>query len=779
MTDNKTLLTYGSLLHDIGKIVNRAKYHNVKHTILGAAFIADILGDANNAFSEQDSKAILDQINFHHYKELEKEKDLANDSLAWITYYADNISAGMDRKNEGDSEWRPIFVWYRHLRKIYNTLLKHEDDNKIEHKEYQIISDYLKDSIAKISVSLQGANQLLDLLESSIYSIPASTNVTEITDVSLFDHVKTTSAIAACVYDYLVGQGVDNFKKALFRKTQSYQTNMFLLYSWDMSGIQSFIYDISGDGALKQLRARSLYLELIMEHVADELLSRLQLSRANLLYLGGGHSYLLLPNTSSVKETLEDFEVKLHGWFIDTYRTDLYLASSYVECSAYDLRNVGDDKQRYRNLYRDLANKLSNNKASRYTAKQIAKLDLNTYHVNDHERECTECHRSYLLSDDNDKCYLCAALEKISKSLVAKDIYVITEMMNNDIPYEIDDELLGKKASLLLPFNKRLTMYSDKEFKYKNPEAYRIYTKNKWGWGTDNRYATHLWVGDFSADTLGDINNYASQSATLKRGQGVKRLGVLRADVDNLGAIFADGFEPEEVSISKTTTLSRSLSYFFKKEIRDLLERSSSNRNQIGRYQVQIIYSGGDDLFIIGNWSDIINAAIDIRNALNNYTGNNSISISAGIGIYNPKYPIARMALEVGDLVDAAKAYSAVGSYTPTKNAIALWSDQNVFSWDEFVDKVKPRYDEIADDFHDNSKGGAFLHRLLEMLRYADDVISLPRLAFFLARSFEDDKEHGSDKSKKYYDWVTDDQERKYLIVALEWYLLSIREGDR
>ena len=51
---------------------------------------------------------------------------------------------------------------------------------------------------------------------------------------------------------------------------------------------------------------------------------------------------------------------------------------------------------------------------------------------------------------------------------------------------------------------------------------------------------------------------------------GVKRIGVLRADVDNLGLAFVEGFlrkdSPENkyryVTISRTATLSRSLSIF-------------------------------------------------------------------------------------------------------------------------------------------------------------------------------------------------------------------------
>ena len=135
-----------------------------------------------------------------------------------------------------------------------------------------------------------------------------------------------------------------------------------MLVSCDMSGIQDFIYNISGTGALKQLRARSLYLELMMEHIVDELLNRLALSRANAIYTGGGHAYLLLPNTQKAKTTLQAFRDELKSWFIKEHGTDLYVATACVACSADDLSNKGEDKQRFSELFKSLFAGLSDAK---------------------------------------------------------------------------------------------------------------------------------------------------------------------------------------------------------------------------------------------------------------------------------------------------------------------------------------------------------------------------------------------------------------------------------
>ena len=107
----------------------------------------------------------------------------------------------------------------------------------------------------------------------------------------------------------------------------------------DISGIQNFIYTVGESGVLKGLRARSFYLEIMMEHVVDELLEKLALSRANLIYTGGGHCYMLLPNTEHVKNEIADYEKELNAWMMRQFDTALYVASGYAPVSANELRD--------------------------------------------------------------------------------------------------------------------------------------------------------------------------------------------------------------------------------------------------------------------------------------------------------------------------------------------------------------------------------------------------------------------------------------------------------
>ena len=762
--DDKTVLYFGALLHDIGKVVYRGSSDMGTHSKLGAQFIDEEVSPLNEDFSTPAGRRVVEQIRYHHAREMVASTTLDSDSLAYITYFADNISAGMDRKNEGDESAKASFDKHVELRKIFNILNGHHDDSVVSHDDYNAVREHIKQQLAHIRISSQEINSLLNLLEATTRNIPSSTNRSELVDVSLYDHAKTTAGLAACIYDYFEERGVLDYRSALFSRDASlvyYSEPMFLLASCDMSGIQDFIYNISGSGALKQLRARSLYLELMMEHVVDELLDRLSLSRANVLYAGGGHAYLMLPNTQKAKSLLLSFQGELKDWFIREHGTDLYLAAAWVPCSADDLSNKGNDAQRFSNLFRNLSGKLSDAKAARYSADDIRRMNFDDIFA-DTGRECRECHRSVALATDDEVCSTCKSLHDISAELVRKDVFSIASQ-----PAKREDR--GHAPRLSLPFGCELTLFDRESYLKQQPVIRRVYTKNSWDAGID--LATHIWMGDYTAETNGEgISAYAKSSSTLGANRGIKRLGVLRADVDNLGAAFAGGIPAEKASISRTATLSRAVSYFFKHKINDILDA--------GDYRAQIIYSGGDDLFIVGNWSDVLYAALDIREALNRFTGNGVLTISAGIGMFDEKYPIARMASETGMLEDAAKLHMekrADGS-VHLKDAVALWRSDSVFSWDDLTDIVEPRMREMSDIFEQHEKGKAFIYKMVSLLRNYDQVISAPRFAYLLARSFEDDKQSGDELCKKFYAWASDDKQRRCLVAALEWYVYSIRE---
>ena len=137
---------------------------------------------------------------------------------------------------------------------------------------YMKIRQNITDNLRGIDWNDEYVNSLLAVLEANLSYVPSSTAKAELADISLFDHIKFTAAVASCIYDYLNVETTD-YKAELFTKEKEfYDKKAFLLCSLDISGIQKFIYTITSKNALRTLRARSFYLEMMMEHIIDMIL---------------------------------------------------------------------------------------------------------------------------------------------------------------------------------------------------------------------------------------------------------------------------------------------------------------------------------------------------------------------------------------------------------------------------------------------------------------------------------------------------------------------------
>ena len=325
----------------------------------------------------------------------------------------------------------------------------------------------------------------------------------------------------------------------------------------------------------------------------------------------------------------------------------------------------------------------------------------------------------------------------------------------------------------------------------KSDALVRFYSKNNQV--TGKTMATHIWMGDYHVREDYSVASFAQLAQNSK---GVKRIGVLRADIDNLGQAFVSGFLREQeinsakyLTISRTATLSRSLSMFFKYYLNGILNGAA--KLPIARFsldgtekdaarQVMIIYSGGDDLFLVGAWNEVIECAIDIQKIFSIYT-QNTLTLSAGIGIFDDNYPLLRMAEESGGLEDAAKH---IGDHK--KNAVAIFGADKIehtYHWDEFENGViqeKLRFLQayLGTKQDAEKTNTAFLYQLLGLLRDADEEINLARYAYALSRRVHkaDDKEQQRLFCDKMYGWYLEPCHRKQLITAIYLYVYLYRE---
>jgi CRISPR-associated protein Csm1 len=92
--------------------------------------------------------------------------------------------------------------------------------------------------------------------------------------------------------------------------------------------------------------------------------------------------------------------------------------------------------------------------------------------------------------------------------------------------------------------------------------------------------------------------------------------------------------------------------------------------------RIYTVFSGGDDLCILGSWDTVLQFALDFRKALTKFTNNNpSVTISGGITLVNSKVPVKNIADEAEELLEKSKGKDG-------KNAITVFG--TTVSWEEY-----------------------------------------------------------------------------------------------
>lgn len=602
-----------------------------------------------------------------------------------------------------------------------------ESSHKWRFEAYQDLQDWLVQEIRSFRNDKKWINAFFDGLEEKLLYVPDELGNDE---VSLYEHAKFAVALGNCCWEFYKKEE-RNFSEVLWQDAQA--EKIFQLFSMDLSGIQDFIYTVSSKGALKSLRARSFYLEIMMEHMVDELLDAVDLTRANLIYSGGGHCYILFPNTEETKRQISCYMEKINQWFFEKFQIDLYIGYGVVPCSLRELTNQPEGA--YAELFRKISLQISMKKMHCYSMEQIVLLNGNS--EGDGVRECKVCKRTDRL-DQDDLCEICGSLLRFSREILTQQYFSVVKGENLD--------------GLPLPNGKYLVSGYRKD-------SVRIYQKNQ---SDAQHICTKIWLGDYAgASTFEELADGA---------EGIRRLGVYRADVDNLGTAFVKGFE--KPSLIRTASLSRHLSLFFKYDINTILRGK----------KVAVVYSGGDDLFLVGAWNDIIQSARDIQESLQQYA-QQTLTISGGIGIYPDTYPINVMAKEVAELEDASKGM-------PEKNSITLFSQNHTFGWDVLNQKIIGEKLTLLNDYFSMTEvhGKNFLYHLLELLekyRGADgDQINQVRYVYLLSR-MEPDRTNGKQErvayqkfSEKMYTWMQNPEDRQQLIMAIYLYVYQVRERE-
>lgn len=774
------------LLHDIGKFVERSKDYTydykfshigVGHAKHSAQLMETLIKKKNNFFYNLNSQ-LVDLVLYHHEPRNDWEK---------IIQLADWLSSS--EREKGDTKE----IYYTvPLRPIFSRLFEGEDTNYgYELMLLDISSGFPKEE-AKVSVerykkqvdsffeelsSVKNLSQLYYLLEKYLWCVPAQTT-NYVPDISLFDHAKTTAAISLCLYDeYKEGRLTTEGLKKMEKNTDSH----FMLISGDVSGIQDFIFNIPSKGAAKKLKGHSVYINLLTDVITQHLIKELNLKEANILYNGGGNFYILAP--SKCKEMFLELRTKISEQLLKIHGGAIYLALDYILLSPNDFTAFNQQWEKVRKK----VNQLKKRKWSEIGLAKHYNTIFGPLGVGVKEGEhCFLCgaekgERRVEVDQESGKsyCTFCNSFKELTDELKDADCLTIKEVNPDSIALR-DYRDVFKAFGFEYRFGKRKQIKKEeKQFTFLLNDTFFLAEGYK-----------GFKFGAYRLPLNKEKNQQLNFEEISKKSAGDQKLALLKLDVDNLGNLFFQGLG-EKTTISRVTSLSRMLALYFEGYINHLIESKDWQE------YIYVVFSGGDDTFIVGAWDKVLAFAKDFYYQFREFTCHHpKVTFSAGICIFSFDYPVIMSSQLTEEELDRAKNYVEDGDVVPSKNKVSLFGE--VFTWEEFkkIEELKGLLLEIMDKHCDKSETGrAFLYkiwkstlgfkRILEdSLKGRVDNVRFWRLAYYLRNVAREGAEKLIDQYKEIVlnnllGKSTDSKVKNIMVIpaAVKWAQMESRKG--
>ena len=699
--DEKVLMAaLAGLLHDVGKFAQRAGESpragfskddtgsHGYHALHSQQFIAD--------YVPTHLRKGLSGVLYHHRQDL-REKDID------IVRQADHLAAGEHRTGSDqhaspkDARLIPILTNVTLAEKSHagwaHTLTKLDVSEKSIYPTQAESGDYAalwKEMTGEINAWKQKQGQgwetqngedyfitLLAVLQKYLWCIPSATPWQESEkdksrrawpDVSLYDHCRLTSAIAACLV----------YEESL--PDEKAEAPVALLVRGDFSGIQNFIYRISRPDAdtkhiAKRLRGRSFYVQLLSEVIVDWFLRELGLPPVCAVFVGGGRFDVLAP--LSAEKQLRELQQRLETWLLQEFQGEIGVLLAVEKAASSDFSDTRKISERLNQQLDGLKRKKWQNHLAKENFFEPAGEQ---WHV------CKVCQLTPL--NESDVCAQCLQQEDIGTHLPHArylafcsqgeadwDREKVIQFPRNPFGMQVAiicrDDDLGK----ILASKCRVALYSINETTgFIQPgvaSSFRFLAN------TAPKALEKLHFPDEQAVDKGEVLHFEAIAGLSK---GAKRLGILKADVDRLGLVMSEGLVEEDTkakdqllrpTLSRVASLSRTLDMFFAGVLNRICRDVFNDWQQQERQKEKdkqnpyvnktdglfyVMYSGGDDLFIVGPWDQVLMLALRIQQEFRAFSGQNpNLTLSAGYVQVKPRYPVQKFANLVDDAEKLAK----------------------------------------------------------------------------------------------------------------------------
>ncbi|ADD26995.1 type III-A CRISPR-associated protein Cas10/Csm1 [Meiothermus ruber] len=609
---------------------------------------------------------------------------------------------------------------------------------------------------------------LLGIFQELLWNVPSDTQGEP--DVSLFDHLRLTGAIAAALWAYHDG-------KATVEALRDETPEKFLLVLGDLGGIQGHIYRIQGaqtgvGGLAKRLRARSLEVSLAAEALGLELLQRTGFTPLQRIMSAGGKFYLLLPNTEAVHRALDAVRQGWEAWALQQGATLLPFLAAHPFAPGGFRAFSEVLKAAHQKLVEAKLKPLSSQLSTPYLTSGSTSL-----------RPCRACGVRPAQSATDELCHGCERDGHMGR-LIPKRTEI--GFFPQDAPrphYRFPAWQVALEASpahtlrtrpdftpAAHPWEVRLLAghiptLADalRQGRWRDLAEYQAWAKEQGLWEEEEE-------GRKADDplTLAELAEFST---------GAKYLGALMLDADRMGEAFATGFKDEEgqdsSSPSRIASLSRMLELFFAGEVLELIKNPQTYAKRLGwdelkarekaaRYPlIYSVYAGGDDLFLLGPWDVLLEFALDLQALYREFTQHPALTLSGGFVLVSPSLPIPLLAEAVQEAEQAAK--------NAGRNRLHLFG-QGV-PWDE-LRNLLPWVRDFRRHLEAEGKAGlssALAYRLLRLWRGHQDEDEARRMRYkpLLAYALRERNE----EIRKHYLQLTDHTQAawQYLPVWVQW----------
>jgi len=404
--------------------------------------------------------------------------------------------------------------------------------------------------------------------------------------ISLYDYARLSAALAICLH---------HNKEA---KVEPEDMEKTLLVKGDLSGIQSYIFDIASRGAARSLKGRSLRVQVLTTLATRYLLESMELSAANLLFIGGGNFFLLIPKAKEgqLKSLIQEMASQEVGDWQDHLSMPipekLHLYMGKAEIELHDFQDFGKKWQ-------EADQDVNAARMEAYPTETYERLFAPIKNINFRKRRKAEAKffkegikgltkmKGWQIKSIKSDSWIKDWTYDPTKDNPERDESILQEDQKGETiphPYcfgrrEIDLHPNGRMEAIFPDSDDDFLSYHNSDSQLppsiyllvKNLPTWTVQSLEEWKavWSEEDKADK-----DITEEKADSIISLSALGLKAKYRTGTGKLGILKMDVDHLGRLFQQRLSENYRSIGHTSAISRALKWFFEGYMNTLLGKS-------------------------------------------------------------------------------------------------------------------------------------------------------------------------------------------------------------